>query len=124
MTSEPTLDDRSAAGPHLPFSPGSGFLSSAAAVLLALALCAVLIAFWQVNPLTAYAALFDGAFGSWNSLSETLLRAIPLTLAGLAIAISFRAGTFNIGAEKDSSFSARPARPPSGFGGRTCRLSC
>ena len=98
MTSEPTLDAEAprAASPLL---AGSGFLSSAAAVLLALALCAVLIAFWQVNPLTAYAALFDGAFGSWNSLSETLLRAIPLTLAGLAIAISFRAGTFNIGAE-------------------------
>jgi len=47
----------------------------------------------------AYAALFDGAFGSLNALSETLLSATPLILAGLAVAVPFRAGLFNIGGE-------------------------
>jgi ABC-type uncharacterized transport system permease subunit len=74
-------------------------VSSAAAVLLALLIGALLIAAWGVNPIKAYAALFDGAFGSWNSIAETLLRAIPLTFTGLAIAIAFRGGAFNVGAE-------------------------
>jgi len=51
------------------------------------------------NPVTAFAALFAGALGSVNNLSECLLKAIPLWLCGLAIAIAFRAGVWNIGAE-------------------------
>ncbi|HEY4130203.1 MAG TPA: ABC transporter permease [Gemmatimonadaceae bacterium] len=45
-------------------------------------------------------ALFFGAFGSWYAFaSGTLVRATPLILTGLSIAIAFRAGVFNIGAE-------------------------
>lgn len=73
--------------------------ASLVSIALALLIGAVLIIAWGANPLTAYAALLDGAFGSWNSLSETLLRSIPLTFTGLAIAIAFRAGAFNLGAE-------------------------
>ena len=47
----------------------------------------------------AYAGLFVGAFGSVGAISETLTAATPLILAGLAVAIGFRAGLFNIGAE-------------------------
>ena len=47
----------------------------------------------------AFIALFKGAFGSWSAWSETLLMATPLILAGLAVAIGFRAGLFNIGGE-------------------------
>ena len=47
----------------------------------------------------AYFALFQGAFGSWSAWSETLVAATPLILAGLSVAIGFRAGLFNIGAE-------------------------
>jgi len=47
----------------------------------------------------AFVALFEGAFGSWAGWSETLLMATPLILAGLAVAIGFRAGLFNIGGE-------------------------
>ncbi|HEU4895226.1 MAG TPA: ABC transporter permease, partial [Acidimicrobiia bacterium] len=47
----------------------------------------------------AYSALFRGAFVGWNSISETLLAATPLILAGLAVAVGFQAGLFNIGAE-------------------------
>lgn len=46
----------------------------------------------------AYQALFVGAFGSVYALSETLFAATPLILAGLAVALGFRAGLFNIGA--------------------------
>jgi ABC-type uncharacterized transport system permease subunit len=47
----------------------------------------------------AYAALFAGSVGSPYAISETLTAAAPLTLAGLGIALGFRAGLFNIGAE-------------------------
>ncbi len=49
--------------------------------------------------LPAYGALFSGAFVGWSSISETLLLSTPLILAGLSVAIGFRAGLFNIGAE-------------------------
>ena len=47
---------------------------------------------------TAYQALLEGAFGSVRAISETLFAATPLILAGLAVALGFRAGLFNIGA--------------------------
>lgn len=48
----------------------------------------------------ALVALWDGSFGSGYSLtSSTLVRATPLVLTGLAVAIAFRAGVWNIGAE-------------------------
>jgi ABC-type uncharacterized transport system permease subunit len=47
----------------------------------------------------SYRALFDGAVGSINAVSETLFAATPLLLAGLGIALGFRAGLFNIGAQ-------------------------
>lgn len=45
-------------------------------------------------------ALWNGSLGSWYALtSATLVRAVPLMLAGVAVAVAFRAGVFNIGAE-------------------------
>ncbi len=46
----------------------------------------------------AYRSLFIGAFASWSAISETIVFATPLILAGLAVALSFRSGLFNIGA--------------------------
>jgi simple sugar transport system permease protein len=49
---------------------------------------------------TALTALWNGAFGSWYALtSATLVRAVPLVVIGLGIAVAFRGGAFNIGAE-------------------------
>ena len=46
----------------------------------------------------AYRALFEGSLGSRRALTETLFAATPLILAGLAVAVGFQAGLFNIGA--------------------------
>ena len=48
---------------------------------------------------SAYEALFEGAFGNPTAISETLLSSTPLILAGLSVALAFRSGLFNIGAE-------------------------
>ena len=47
----------------------------------------------------SFAALLTGSVGSLNAVSESLTAAAPLTLAALGIALGFRAGLFNIGAE-------------------------
>ncbi len=54
----------------------------------------------------AFKGLFIGAFGNWaepstipNALSGTLVESTPYILAGLAVALGFKAGLFNIGAE-------------------------
>ena len=49
--------------------------------------------------LDGYAGLFQGAFGSQKAIIGTLTRATPLIFAGLAVALAFRCGLFNIGAE-------------------------
>jgi general nucleoside transport system permease protein len=69
------------------------------AVAFTLLLCAALIV-WAGAPIgRAYIVLFDGAFGSRFALGETLTRATPLILTGLAAAVAFRAHFYNIGAE-------------------------
>ena len=47
----------------------------------------------------SYIALLKGSVGSMNAISETLTAAAPLVLAGLGLALGFRTGLFNIGAE-------------------------
>lgn len=47
----------------------------------------------------AYKALLQGSVGSLRAISETLTAATPLILSGLSVALAFRAGLFNIGAE-------------------------
>lgn len=51
------------------------------------------------NPLTAYRALLEGAFGSRNALISTAIKAVPLVLVGVGITIAFRANVLNIGGE-------------------------
>jgi general nucleoside transport system permease protein len=69
------------------------------ATLAALTVGAVMLLFMGVNPLTAYAALLEGAFGSANSLADTAVKATPLLLVGIGICIAFRGGVINIGGE-------------------------
>lgn len=69
------------------------------AILGASLVSAVFMAFAGTNPLIAYRALADGAFGSRYCVGITLVKATPLILAGLGAAFSFRAGIFNIGQE-------------------------
>jgi simple sugar transport system permease protein len=53
----------------------------------------------HVSPLAGFAALFDGAFGTKGEIAETLVQTTNLLFPALGIAIAFRAGLFNIGAE-------------------------
>lgn len=68
-------------------------------IAVALVLCAIFIAANGMNPLTVYEKMFTGAFGSSYGLTETLVKAIPLLLCGLGVAVAYRISVWNIGAE-------------------------
>jgi general nucleoside transport system permease protein len=70
-----------------------------AAVPLALIVGAFMLGAMGVNPLTAYQAMFQGAFGNWSGFTQTLVKATPLLLVGLGVTIAFRGGVINIGGE-------------------------
>jgi general nucleoside transport system permease protein len=72
----------------------------AAALLAGIVVLAVGLELAGYDAVAALGALWNGAFGSWYAFSSaTLVRAVPLIIIGLGIALSFRAGVFNIGAE-------------------------
>ncbi|MDZ4655479.1 MAG: ABC transporter permease [Coriobacteriia bacterium] len=68
-------------------------------VILAIGIGSVIMWASGYDPVAAFAALFKGSFGGPKQIGDTLLRATPLILTGLAVAYGFRAGLFNIGAE-------------------------
>ncbi|MEE9615446.1 MAG: ABC transporter permease [Anaerolineae bacterium] len=76
------------------------------AVFTALVLGALIIMAAGGNPLAAYRGLFEGALGSPKALSETTVWATPYIFAGLAVALAFKGGLFNIGAEGQLAFGA------------------
>jgi ABC-type uncharacterized transport system permease subunit len=77
----------------------SSILYSLVSLLLAFAVGAVILLMAGYNPLEGYAAMFVGAFGDGDAWANTLAKSTPLIFTGLAVAIAFRGGLFNIGAE-------------------------
>jgi simple sugar transport system permease protein len=80
--------------PILPFS-----LSPFLVLISAFLINALIILICGYDPMAAFRALFEGAFGNAYSFGTTLLKSCPLLLTGLAVAFSFRCGVWNIGAE-------------------------
>lgn len=81
----------------------SGVMASIAAplasILLALAAGGVLILLAGKNPFSVYALLFGETLGSMYGVGQMLAKATPIALTGFSVAICFRAGLFNVGAE-------------------------
>ena len=74
-------------------------LAPLGAIAFTLAISSLLV-LWAGAPLAqTYGLLFKGGFGSVFALSETLTRATPLILTGLAATVAFKARLYNIGAE-------------------------
>lgn len=83
-------------------------------------LVSALLVLWAGAPLgQTYSLLFKGGFGSVFALSETLTRAIPLILTGLAATVAFKARLFNIGAEGQLYAGALAAVAVGGLHGGT-----
>jgi len=89
------------------------------AVLFTLLVSALLV-LWAGAPVAkTYGLLLQGGFGSVFALSETLTRAIPLILTGLAATVAFKARLFNIGAEGQLYAGALAAVAVGGLHGGT-----
>src|ERR1700722_7724785 len=73
--------------------PALALLASAVVFGLLLAIYA------HVDPLEAFALMYQGAFGSWFSWQNTLTRAAPLILTALCTALPARLGLIIIGNE-------------------------
>jgi general nucleoside transport system permease protein len=69
------------------------------AVFTALVLGAVVIAVTAGDVVRAYQGLWEGSLGRLTSLSDTLVWTTPYIFGGLAVALAFKAGLFNIGVE-------------------------
>jgi general nucleoside transport system permease protein len=94
-------------------------LAPISAVLFTLAVSSLLV-LWAGAPLgQTYGLLFKGGFGSVFALSETLTRATPLILTGLAATVAFKARLFNIGAEGQLYAGALAAVAVGGLHGGT-----
>jgi general nucleoside transport system permease protein len=67
--------------------------------VVSLLLTGILLVAFDANPLDTYAAMYKGAFGTARAFTETLVKAIPLMLTGLGVALAFKLKFWNIGAE-------------------------
>lgn len=76
------------------------------AILTAIILGGLIILLVGGDPFAAYGGLIQGAFGSAKGLSETAVWATPYIFAGLAVAVAFKGGLFNIGAEGQLALGA------------------
>ncbi len=74
-------------------------LVSLAAVAAALAVGAVILVLVGGNPFSTYAHIARASFGSLGVFSDTLVKATPIILVGLACSLAFRMRLWNIGAE-------------------------
>jgi simple sugar transport system permease protein len=75
------------------------FARAGLAIAISLAVAAMVLALLGFAPGPALSALARGAFGSSAALTATVLKSTPLLLTGLAVALCFRCGVWNIGAE-------------------------
>lgn len=78
-------------------------------ILTAVILGGIIIVLVRGNPFVAYLGLLQGSFGSASALSETAVWATPYIFAGLAVALAFKGGLFNIGAEGQLAIGATTA---------------
>lgn len=84
---------------------GVRFLAPVLAVVFALVVTSLVLILINESPTATYSAMVSYA-ARLDSVISILNRAIPLYLAGLAVAVGFRMGLFNIGVEGQYRISA------------------
>jgi general nucleoside transport system permease protein len=84
---------------RLPGVSLSGVAVPIAAIVIAVLIGTVVIAVTGGDPTAAFPALVHGAVGTQNNLVATLVRAVPICVCGVGIAVALRAGAFNLGGE-------------------------
>lgn len=80
-------------------SQNKRILIQLSAILVALFITGIFIMAIGHNPIKVYSSMLQGSFGSGHRMRETLIKAIPLLITALGIAVAFRMKFWNIGAE-------------------------
>ncbi len=78
---------------------GRAFRDVAVVIVVVFGVGSLAMLLAHVSPVDGFGALFDGAFGTRSELAETLVQTTSLLFPALGVALAFRAGLFNIGAE-------------------------
>ncbi len=73
--------------------------TSLGSVVVAFIISAIVLKLIGSDPLRIYGFFFRATFGSWSSFSDTVVKATPLIMVGLACAVAFKMKLWNIGAE-------------------------
>src|SRR3990170_4863224 len=73
--------------------------TSVGAVLVAFIFSGIVLKIVGGQPLRVIGFFFSATFGSWGAFSDTLVKATPLILVGLACSLAFKMKMWNIGAE-------------------------
>jgi simple sugar transport system permease protein len=76
------------------------------AIILALIVSSLFILLLELNPVSVYTKMVQGAFGTAYRTRETIVKAIPLVITSLGIAIAFRMQFWNIGGEGQIAMGA------------------
>ncbi|MDF2591763.1 MAG: rbsC [Clostridia bacterium] len=76
------------------------------AIILALITSSIFILLLDLNPANVYMKMVQGAFGTAYRARETIIKAIPLVITSLGIAIAFRMQFWNIGGEGQIAMGA------------------
>ncbi len=69
------------------------------AVVVSFVIGGLLVAALGNNPVAVYATLLQGSLSGWPNIAVTLQMTTPLLFTGLAVAVAFRSGIWNIGVE-------------------------
>ncbi len=85
---------------------GTAALIYCGAVLFSLLLSAALLIFQGNSPVEGISLLLQGAFGSMYAIEDCLIKAVPIYLCSLGVAIAFRLQIWNIGAEGQFALGA------------------
>ncbi len=75
------------------------FATTLGAIVIAFVVSGIILKLIGGQPLVVGKYFFTATFGSWAVFSDTLVKATPLILVGLACAIAFKMKLWNIGAE-------------------------
>lgn len=74
-------------------------LTTLIVIILALLIGAIAVLVSGKSPFLAIQELIQGAVGTRSNLAATLTRSIPIIITGIAAAVAFKAGQFNLGLE-------------------------
>jgi simple sugar transport system permease protein len=69
------------------------------ALAVAVIVAGILVALLGHDPVEVFSILLDGSLNGWSNIAVTLQQTTPLVFTGLAVAIAFKAGFWNIGVE-------------------------